>query len=87
MGGGRIDLVFAAECLSYIEHWRDLVSALALRTRLLMITLFLPENPIGFVKSIEELESEVGWHFEILELVVIKKSRFVILFGKSLSVK
>jgi hypothetical protein len=52
-----------------------------------MITLFLPENPIGFVKSIEELESEVGWHFEILELVVIKKSRFVILFGKSLSVK
>jgi len=47
----------------------------------------LPENPIGFVKGVEELESEVGQHFEILELVAIKKSRFVILFGKSLSVK
>lgn len=52
-----------------------------------MINLFLPENPIGFVKSAEELESEVGRHFEILELVVIKKSRFVILFGQSLSVE
>lgn len=85
--GGVVDLVFSAECLSYIEHWRDLVSSLASRSRFLMINLFLPENPIGFVKSAEELEAEIGRHFKILELVVIKKSRFVILFAQSLSVK
>jgi SAM-dependent methyltransferase len=84
-GGGRrqIDLVFSAECLSYIEHWKELICELANRTRYLMINLFLPENPIGFVKSVKELESEVSRHFEILELVVIKKSRFVILFAQN----
>lgn len=83
---GGVDLVFSAECLSYIECWRDLVSELAHRTRFLMISLFLPENPIGFVKSAEDLETEIGRHFEILELIVIKKSRFVIVFAQSLSV-
>lgn len=83
--GGRrqIDLVFSGECLSYIEHWKQLICELANRTRYLMINLFLPENPIGFVKSIEELESEVSRHFEIQELVVIKKSRFVVLFAQN----
>lgn len=84
-GGGRrqIDLVFSAECLSYIEHWKELICELANRTHYLMINLYLPDNPIGFVKSVEELESEVSRHFEILELVVIKKSRFVVLFAQN----
>ncbi|MDD5392913.1 MAG: class I SAM-dependent methyltransferase [Thiothrix sp.] len=77
------DLVFTAECLSYIEHWKELICELANRTRYLMINLFIPPNPIGFVKSIEELEAEVSLHFEILELVVIKRSRFVVLFAQS----
>jgi len=81
--GGRVDLVFSAECLSYIEHWKELIGELATRTRYLMINLFLPENPIGFVKSVEALEAEVSSHFEILELVIIKRSHFVILFAQS----
>lgn len=81
--GRGVDLVFTAECLSYIEHWKELIRELATRTRHLMINLFLPENPIGFVKSVEELEVEVNHHFEILELVIIKRSRFAILFAQS----
>jgi SAM-dependent methyltransferase len=80
---GGIDLVFIAECLSYIENWKELVSELANRARFLMITLFLPENPIGFVKNATELEAQVSNHFEILELVFIQKSQFVILFAES----
>lgn len=80
---GGVDLVFTAECLSYIERWKELICKLANHTRYLMINLFLPENPIGFVKSIEELETEVSYHFEVLELVVTKKSRFVVLFAQS----
>ena len=57
--GGSVDLIFTAECLSYIEHWRDLLAALASRTRFLMVVLFLPDDPNGFVKSVEELEYEV----------------------------
>ncbi len=48
--GGSVDLIFTAECLSYIEHWRDLLAALASRTRFLMVVLFLPDDTIGFVK-------------------------------------
>jgi hypothetical protein len=84
---GGVDLVFSAECLSHIEYWHDLVSALAYRTCFLIVNLFLPENPIGFVKSAEKLEAEIRLHFEIVEWVVIKKSRFVILFTKSFPVK
>jgi len=84
-GGGGCDLVVAAECLSYIENWKELIAALAPRTRYLMIALYLPENPIGFVKSVEELEAAVDCYFVILELVIIKKSRFVLLFGRSQS--
>ena len=81
-GGGVVDLVFSAECLSYIENWKELICELRLRTRYLMIALYLPENPIGFVKSADELEDVVSRYFEILELIVIKKSRFVILFAQ-----
>lgn len=48
-----------------------------------MITLYLPENPIGFDKSRVQLENAVSDHFEILELVELKKSRFSIVFVKS----
>lgn len=81
--GGGVDLVFSAECLSYLSNWRALVRDLATRTRFLMITLFIPENPIGFVKSAADLEAEVGAHFNLLEIVMMKESRFVILFAKS----
>ncbi len=86
-GAGAVDLIFTAECISYIEHWRDLLAALASRTRFLMVVLFLHENPIGFVKSIDELEWNFSRFFEILEMVIIKKSRFVVIFGQSLPLK
>ncbi len=82
-----VDLVFTSECLSYIEHWRDLLASLASRTRFLMIVLFLPDNPIGFVKNIDELELEVSRFFEVLEMVILRQSRFVIIFAQSLPIK
>ena len=81
--GGGIDLVFSAECLSYIERWKELISEMSRRTSYLLVNLFLPENPIGFVKTPEELETEIGQHYEILELVTTRKCRCVTLFARS----
>lgn len=79
---GGIDLVFSAECLSYVEHWKELICMPATRTSYLMINLFLPENPIGYVKSADELEAEISRYFEIREQVVLKRSRFVVFFAQ-----
>lgn len=81
-GGG--DLVFSAELFSYLENWKDLLALLSTKTRFLMITLYLPEDPIGFVKTPQELEESIANHFEIIESVSLKKSRFTVIFAKTL---
>ncbi len=79
----KIDLVFSAELFSYLSNYKEVLACLSKKCRYIMITLYLPENPIGFVKSKYELENSISDHFEILELVELKKSRFSIVFAKS----
>ena len=64
-----VDLVFTAECLSYVKNWKELISWLRFRTRYLLIVLYIPEDPIGFVKSSSELEAQIASHFHIHEVV------------------
>lgn len=78
-----VDLVFTAECLSYLSNWKDLLASISKRACFLMVCLYVPDEPIGFVKSWHELELAVERDFDVLEFVHIKKSKFVILFAKS----
>ena len=77
------ELIFAAECLSYLSHWRQIIVESALRTKYILITLYIPDNPIGFVKSFDELEQAVSDSFRILETVICRTSRFIVIFAKS----
>lgn len=54
---GRFDLAVAMEVLSYIKDWRRTLAALARKASYLYVTLHVPENPIGFVKSFDELRA------------------------------
>lgn len=76
-------LTTSFECLSYLENWRELVAALATRTHFLLITLYLPEKAIGFVKDQQVLEYEIGKNYNVLELIVCKKSRHIIVYAQS----
>ena len=80
---GGVDLVFTAECLSYIENWRQQLQLIAEKAKYLMVCLYIPEDPIGYVKSPEVLEEEVSKDFDILESVRLTKSRFTVLFAQS----
>lgn len=80
---GGIDLVFSSECLSYIENWRELLGAISRSSKYLLVSLYLPENPIGFVKTPEELELAIAEHYTVIECVRMMKSRFVVAFGES----
>ena len=64
------------------RNWWGLISDMVTRTRSILINLFLSENPIGFVKSVDDLEVEVSRHFEILELVTTKRLHLVTLFAR-----
>jgi SAM-dependent methyltransferase len=79
----KFDLVFSAECLSYIKDWKYLLEYLATVSKYLMITLYIPENPIGYVKSSMELASEIAVNFNIIENVSLAKSRYTIIFAES----
>ena len=78
--GGGIDLVFASQTFSYLSNWKMLVNDLSKRARHLLISLYLPEEPMGFVKSSDDLMSEICAHFNLLEVVNLKVARHNILF-------
>lgn len=67
VGDRNFDLTVAAEVLSYVEEWREVIGRVAGFSRRLYVSLYLPEDPIGFVKGFDELEEEVARHFELSE--------------------
>lgn len=68
---GPVDLVVIRELLSYLEDWRELLALAASRTRYLLVGLYLPADPIGHVKSHDELLAALAGDFDVLEWVTI----------------
>lgn len=79
----KINLVFMSEVLSYIENWSSLLDLISKNTEYLLISLFIPENPIGFVKSEDQLVSAAEKNYEIIDLISLKSRRFTVLLGRS----
>lgn len=81
--GAPFDLVVAIQVLSYVEHWRDLLAEFARVGRHAMIVLDLPENPIGFVKTVEELAEAFTRHYRVLDDIRFVTRGQVLLFGQA----
>jgi predicted TPR repeat methyltransferase len=77
-----VDLLFSSQVFSYIENWKKLLVEISNSSEYLMIVLFIPENPIGFIKSGEELAHEISKSFVILEHVNLQISQHHIIFAK-----
>ncbi len=71
------DLIVAMEVLSYIENWKSLLARFADLTSHLLLTLYIPENPIGFVKSFADLKLEVEKHFFIEEEILLNRDQVI----------
>jgi SAM-dependent methyltransferase len=69
--GERFELVTVLETLSYIESWREVLSSFAGLGDWLFVSLYLPPDPIGFVKSFDELREAVSEAFEIRSETVV----------------
>jgi SAM-dependent methyltransferase len=62
-------LVVMSQVLSYLSEWREVVMAVSGNSNEFVVGLYLPDDPIGFVKSRDELEIEMrncarvlSWH-------------------------
>lgn len=53
----HFDLIVAVEVLSYLHQWREIVAELATLGDRLLVSLYLPPDPIGFVKSFDDLRA------------------------------
>lgn len=78
------DLSLILETFSYLENWRDIISDVSVCSRRVCASLFLPENPIGFVPSPEVFVSEIEKYFEVTELIQVHSCRSTIVVGSSL---
>jgi len=59
------DLIVAIELFSYLKNWKEIIKLTTKRTKYFFIALYLPEKPIGFVKSFDELKNEINKYFNI----------------------
>ena len=78
---GFLDLAICMEVLSYLHNWRQVIENISCMAMRVLITLSLPPNPIGYVKSFYELEAEVKKHF-IIEHKIMHNDNLIIIMAK-----
>lgn len=79
--GQRFSLVTCIEVLSYLEDWRAALAELASLGNRLFVSLYVPSDPIGSVKSLGELRDEFAKVAEIETEVVVDGSVILLLGG------
>jgi SAM-dependent methyltransferase len=79
------ELTIALEVLSFVEDWRDVIRSIAGFSEYLYVSTYLPPNPIGYIKSKEDLVVEMAKHFTVLTKIVLtdrKGEDSIMLLGK-----
>jgi SAM-dependent methyltransferase len=80
---GRFGLSVCLDTLSYLPNYDYFIQQLASHSKYFLTAIYIPEDPIGYVKSEKNLADAFSSSFEVVEHVVLKNRRFVILFGTS----
>ena len=76
----QYDLVIMKEILSYLENWKEVIKYASKITKYIFISLYLPSNPIGFVKSFDSLKDEIVKHFSI-EIENLLNNEVILILG------
>lgn len=73
------DLIVMVEVLSYVKDWQAALRSSAKRGKWVFVSLYLPQNPIGFIKTFAEFRSEFNQWFSTETEVVVDGSQLLIL--------
>jgi len=76
------NLTIFMEVLSYLPNWREVIRDFAAVSQHALVSLYIPKDPIGFVKSRGDLLEEFQSHFELMEEVFLTNHQKTILFGR-----
>lgn len=81
--GGPFDVATTLELLSYLERWPEALAAMSRVAKQALVSLYLPADPIGFVKTPEVLAETFARYFEPAHDIRLRTSGHIILFGAS----
>ena len=76
------DLVVIGEVLSYLKNWSKVLESIARITNYIYLTLYIPDNPIGYVKSFEDLQNRIKEYFNEKVVLFDKLRSCIFLLGK-----
>ena len=79
----KAELIVCLEVLSYIENWRIMLEEFSRNGDYCICCLYLPDSPIGYVKSAHVFEEAFSEKFHIIESINIRNRKSIIVFGKS----
>ena len=76
------DLIVIGEVLSYLKNWPETLQSISKITNYIYLTLYIPDNPIGYVKSFTDLEQKFKQHFSQEVALYDKIRNCIFLLGK-----
>lgn len=79
----KYDLVVAMEIFSYLKTWPAVIEKISRMTEYAFISLYLPPDPIGFVKSFGDLSGAVEKHFTVITKIFDETGSDMLILAKS----
>ena len=76
----QFDLIAFQAVLAYLPNWQSVLATSASMTEYCLVSEYVPPNPIGMVKSIEELRDAFGKHYNIVNEIILN-GQSMTLFG------
>jgi SAM-dependent methyltransferase len=73
-------LIVMSQVLSYLENWKQLLAGIAEIPTEILVVLYIPEEPIGFVKTPEELQELLVEYFDEISTYATADRHYAKLF-------
>ena len=85
----KFDLTIILEVLSLIENWRNVIADISKFSNYIYIASFMPNNPIGFIKTKDSLVEEVNKYFKIEKKIILTENNedSIFIFAKNLNME
>jgi len=75
----KFSLIVAMELLSYVKEWASCLEVVSKLCQYFYLTLYLPKKPIGYIKTFDELKTELSKWFAIETEVLLDKENIFLL--------
>jgi len=79
----NFDLFFSSQTLSFMNDWRGIIEQATENFRSVLIVLYLPPDPIGYIKSFGGLIDEVWRNFEGIRCSFSPSGSHIAISGQS----